>query len=206
MMMNISSHFRMMFSPPQPSPLPPSSLRPHQGCRGAQVEEIRSTSAPLPNPHTQACTLQPQPLRTTATSQDTLLPHPLYTTNENARGTRLKNTQLSERESPLHWPRNRKQHPLSCPQSLSTTLALSPGCSRPAEALNPLPRPLHLRLLLHSLPLLRPLLCPLSQRPRPNPPPPPLLGLNSSLLQWRFTGPTQNLMSMRCGHFPKLEV
>ncbi|KAE8284841.1 Whirlin Autosomal recessive deafness type 31 protein [Larimichthys crocea] len=55
-----------MYSPPQLSLPHPSSLHPHQGCRGAQVDESRSTNAPRPNPPTQACTSQPPPLTTTS--------------------------------------------------------------------------------------------------------------------------------------------
>lgn len=105
MMMNVSSHFRMTYSPPLQNHPPPSSLLPHQGCRGTQVDETSSTNARRPNPLTQACTSQPRHPTITAKSQDTLPPHPHYTTNEDIPGSHLETTWPSKRKMPQYLPR-----------------------------------------------------------------------------------------------------
>lgn len=105
MMMNISSHFRMTYSPPLQNLPPPSSLHPHLGCRGAQVDETSSTNPHHLNPPTQACTSQPRHPKITAKSPDTLLPHPHYNTNEDIPGTHLKTTRPSKRKIPQYLPR-----------------------------------------------------------------------------------------------------
>lgn len=158
--MNISSHFRTTYSPPQLTLPPPSSLRPHQGCRGTKRDESSSTNAPRPNPPTQACTSQPPPLATAAKSRDTTRCRPRCTTNESTPRTRLTTTRQSRREICRYLARKARSKLLSCLWSLSTS-ALSRGSSPPTGALRPFPLPLHLHPHLHSLLLLpHPLLCP----------------------------------------------
>lgn len=204
--MNISFHFRMTFSPLQPSLPPPSNLHPHQGRRGVQIDEICSTSAPHLNLPTQACTSQPQLHTSKAKSRDTPLPHLHYTTNKNKWKTYLGTTSPSKRKNPQDLPRKKSSHLLSWPQSLIIALALFLESSPPAEVPNLLPTHLHPHHPHRSLLLPRPRLCPLGQCQRPKLLQPLFLLPNSSLLQWRFTGPMQNLTSMRYGRCPKLEV
>lgn len=164
--MNISSHFRMMFSPPQQSLPPPSSPRPLQGRRGTRAGETCSSSAPRLNPPTRACSSPPRALTTPP-------PRPRRATNE----THLWTTPPSKRRS----PKRTESPPRRWPPSPSTASGLSPGCSPPAEGPNLPPHPLHHRH--HHPSQLRPLLplCPLNPCPCLKPPRPRLLDPNSSL-------------------------